>query len=133
VKKKTVKKLVAVMKTNRKSGITKTIITQEKVMTSKRHQKQMKDIAEMNAKYKEEHKGQLTYINKTFILFSVYLGIISFYALLSVLKILTVSHTQFMILCIITSVIVLAPAIFFMTKMLNGEDYPLKKMTKKQK
>ena len=94
MKKKTVKKLVAVMKTNRKSGITKTIITQKKVMTSKRHQKQMKDIAEQNARYKEEHKGQLTYKNKILVLFITYLVIMPLYALLSTLKILTVSHVK---------------------------------------
>lgn len=123
MKKKTVKKLVAVMKTNRKSGITKTIITQEKVMTSKRHQKQMKEIAEQNAKYKGEHKGQLTYKNKTS-LFMVLTGGFAFSLVcLKIYK--SIILPLWLVLPIL--LVFFTFTCYFAAKMLNGLEYPIKK------
>jgi predicted tellurium resistance membrane protein TerC len=130
MKKKTVKKLVTVMKTNRKSGITKTIITQEKVMTSKRHQKLMKEIVEQNARYKKDHKGQLTYKTKLQILIISIFGITISCTLFSILKIITIPDTTLHFIFIITGIIFLTAGSFLMLKIGTGEDYPLKKEPK---
>lgn len=101
----------------------------EKVITSKHHQKLMKKIAEENARYKEEHKGQLTYKNKM-VLFMISIGLFAFGSSFLRLYKSIIIPLWFVIPVL---VVLFSFMFYFMVQVANGMEYPLRKETTGEK